>query len=270
MHSQVMRIHLAPGQPFALAENRHGEPHIIMFNGPETDQTVAIPNALAASDFVEFSPSGHSAVLYSMAAGRLQLITGLPVAPRIVRDLDAGILPEPPKALAVSDDGGSIVVAITGGVYWLSAEGPAQFVLSVTDVASLAFIPNSGNALVADRRAGSVFLLRNDGSVTTRMLATGLDGIDQVCATTDGQKLFLTNPAANRIWSVTVLGGAVRSFDLAVSPSRIDRLSGTDTFLISSAPGQPAWIFFRQGDDAGAVFVPAVKHNLRRVMGTDK
>jgi hypothetical protein len=163
-----------------------------------------------------------------------------------------------------------MLVAVTGGVYWLSAAGPAQFVLSVTDVASLAFIPNSGNAVIADRTAGSVFLLRNTSSVTTTMLTTGLDGLDQVCATTDGQQLFLTNPSGNRIWSVTVFSGAVRAFDLDVTPSRMDRLSGADTFLISFEPGQPAWIFFRSGDAARAVFVPALEPSPRRVEGREK
>jgi hypothetical protein len=46
----------------------------------------------------------------------------------------------------------------------------------------------------------------------------------------------------------------------------MDRLPATDMFLISSVPGQPTWILFRQGEDVRAVFVPVNTSTTRRIL----
>jgi hypothetical protein len=90
-----------------------------------------------------FSPHGHSAILMSTSAGRLQIVSGLPDAPVIVREVDAGLLPEPLRALAVSDDASCVLLSSPEAVYRLSATGWTSVVSTVTAVASLAFFPDS-------------------------------------------------------------------------------------------------------------------------------
>jgi hypothetical protein len=270
----VTRVLFSPGQRYALVERGYGlesvsrpprarsepvtELAVLSLTGARRGQIVAIAGGLPAADLVGFSPSGRSVVLYSRGAERLQLITGLPEEPRIVQDLEAATLSESPEAAAVSDEAGSLLLASSRAVYSFSPGGSTRLVLPVAGVPSLAFLPNSENGAIADRSAGTIYLFQSSTStVTGRVLATGLDGLGEMLSSADGQSLFVTNPNGNGVWQVMVLTGEVRAFDVGISPTRLDPLLNTDTFLISSEPGRPAWIFLGKRDAARAVFVPA-------------
>jgi sugar lactone lactonase YvrE len=262
---RTMRLRLAPGQQYAIIERAQEDPAVLLLNGTETGGIAVIPGAVRALDSVSFSPSGRSAVLISQGLGRLQVITGLPQAPQLAKDIDLRLLPELPDNAAVSDDGGSVLFSSAGAVYLVLPDGSATIVLSVTPTASIAFLPASTTAAIGDPGTGSLYLFqRLAGGTVASLLASGLPGLGQVAASGDGKMLYVTDTQSQRIWSVNVASGAVGQFDLQVSASKLDRLRNADTFLISSEPGLPGWIFFRQGEDARTVFVPAVPRHLRR------
>jgi hypothetical protein len=189
----------------------------------------------------------------------LQVIAGLPQAPQLTEDIDLSLLPELPSNAAVSDDAGSVLLSSGGTVYLMGPGGSTAVILSVTQTASIAFLPGSTIAAIGDPGTGSVYLFqRLAGGNVTPLLASGLPGLGQIAATDDGQILYVTDTGGPGIWSVNVAGGAVGQFASQVNASKLDRLRNSDTFLISSEPGLPGWIFFRQGQAAGTVFVPAV------------
>jgi len=256
---QVTRIHLAPGQPYALLERSHAAPLVLQLNGSNPGQMDSMAGVLPGADIVAFSPHAHSAALFSGRAGRLQVITDLPGAPRITQDIDSGLLPEPPLAMAISDDGRSVFLSSARTVYLLLPDGSTRVVIGVAGIAALAFFPNTGNAVIGDRSTGSVYMVQGlqDG-ITTSVLATGLDGLGEISADGNSGTVYITRPSGRCIWSV-VPSGEVRAFQLEVSPLRLDRLRNMDTFLISSEPGSPGWVFLRRGDDAQTVFVPAAR-----------
>ena len=255
---------VAPGQAYALVEFANGDPAVLPLNGVTTGQATPIPKALQAADLVAFSPSGRSAVLYSATAGRLQVIAGLPAAPRILQDLDAGMLPGQPTAAAVSDDAGSVLLASDGAVDMLLSGGPIRRLLSLTGSAALTFFPNSSQAAIADRSAGSLYLVQRAGdSVSTMLLAIGLQAPDEMSATADGQGLLTTNRENRSIGFVNSRTGEMKTVTLPISPVRMDRLANMETFLIAAEPGQPAWIISRERSDVLATFVPAVPLSRR-------
>ena len=261
---RTRRLRLSPTQQYALIEREDEAPAVLGLSGATVGQAIAITGALPTADIAAFSPSGHSAVLFSAGSGRLQVIGGLPLTPQIVQDLDAGLLPDTPKAVAVSDDAGSVLLSSATMVYLLSPNGSTNTIMNVANVASLAFFPNSGDAAIGDRGTGSVYVLQNSaGILAARLIATALAGVGEMRASGNGQTLYVTNPGGHCIWAVGVPGGEIQAFNLPVRSVKIDPLRNTDTFLISSEPGQPGWIFFRQGDDARTVFVPAVTRDLR-------
>jgi hypothetical protein len=260
---RTRQLRLSPGQQYALIERDDEAPAVLVLSGTTAGQVKAIAGALPAADIAAFSPSGHSAALFG-GSGRLQVIAGLPLAPHIVQDLNASLLPDVPKALAVADDAGAVLLSSASVVCLISPDGSSSIILNVANVASLVFFPNSGNAAIGDREAGSVYLLQNAaGNVAARLIATALVGLGEMSASGDGQTLYVTSASGQCVWAVSIPSGEVRTFSLPVKSVTIGPLRNTDTFLISSEPGQAAWILFRVGDDLRTVFVPAPAHVSR-------
>jgi hypothetical protein len=256
----VSRIHPAPEQDFALAELGDAGLGALWLSGGAVDRLVVVQGTLPTADWVAFSPSGSSSVLFSSSANRLQIVTGLPDAPSVAMDLDAAILPETPRIAAVSDDGKAILVASATAVYLVPLGGSAQLVLSVGELGSVVFLRNRMDAVVSDRGAGSIHLLQNlNTAPTERVVATGLDGVGRIYPSWDGAAVFVARRGAMEVSSVDLVSGELRSFPSAVAPVELIPLRNRDTFLISAKPGEPGWIFFRDGSLGRAVAVPTAK-----------
>jgi len=252
------RIHLAPGQDFALIEQGAAGLAVLYLSAGAVDRVEALGGALPAADWAAFSPGARSAILFSSSAQRLQLLTGLPGMPRIALDLDASTLPVPPFTAAVSDDGSLLVVASAHSVYLVPPAGPAQLLLSVGEVLSLAVLPNGTDVAVADRRTDSIHLLQNVASAPViGVLASGLSGIGKIYPAADGRSILVARPGAKAVSSVDVVSGDVQTLPAGVAPVQLQPLRNRDTFLISAKPGQPGSVFLRDGDAGRVVFIPA-------------
>jgi hypothetical protein len=255
--AEVIQLHIAPSQAYALAERRANDLAVIPLKAGRAGQAVAVPGAMPSPDLVAFSFTGRSAVLYSAVAAQLQVVAGLPGAPTVVETISTGTLAGGIQDAAVSDDGTSVLIASAGGAYQL-LHGAAQQVVSATVTPALAFFPNSSQAAIGDRSTGSVYLWpAGAGSAAASLLTAHLEGMAAMCATADGQGLWVTNPAGSSIWWVSAQTGEVRTLPLPVRPTSMERLPYRDMLLISSEVNQPAWIFFQQGGEALTVFVPA-------------
>lgn len=272
--SDSSSVLVAPSQRFAWIERGGGAPAILNLGGTRAGNAMAVSGAIPVADVAAFSPSGSSLALYSAASGELQVLTGLPGTPQIAQDIKTSSLPGAPETLGISDDGGAVLLASGGLVYLLSSGGATQTVLTLSGSAAIAFLPGSRNAAVVDRGAGSLQLVRNGSSgVSSGVLATGLTGAADVSATGDGRSLVVTHPSSSGIggsgsgiWMVNAGTGAVSSFSTPIAPAGLMRLANPlanqDSYLISSEPGQPAWIFVPNpagsgGSGARTVFVPA-------------
>ncbi|MBZ5620375.1 MAG: hypothetical protein LAQ69_16870 [Acidobacteriia bacterium] len=262
----ITRVRLAPGQDFALVECGTGAPGILFLKDGAVDRLAPIDGALTSADWVAFSPSAGSAILFSASANRLQVLSGLPDAPRVTIDLDAAMLPEQPRLGAVSDDGSLLLVASEVAVYRVPREGAAQVVLSAGAILSLAVLRNGTDVAVADPTTGSVQLVRNAASApVARVLASGLDGIGEIFPAWDGQSLFVALPGAGAVASIDLVSGEVESLSSSVTPVGLIPLRNHDTFLISAKPRQPGWVFYRDGAAGRVVFIPAAESAAREI-----
>jgi hypothetical protein len=254
----VSQVRLAPGQDFALVERANSAPGILFLKGGAVDRLSPVEGAMPSADWIAFSPAAGSALLFSAATNRLQVLTGLPDAPQVTLDLDAATLSEQPTTGAVSDDGSLVLVASATSVYRVHG-GSSQMVLSTGGVLSLRVLRNGADFAVSDS-AGSVHVVRNAAtSPEARVLASGLDGIGEIFPASDGQSLFVARPGAETVSSIDLVSGEVRSFPSSVAAVGLIPLRNRDTFLISAKAHQPGWIFYRDGTDARVVFVPAVQ-----------
>jgi len=264
----VSRINLAPGQAFALVEVRAevriegrvegsgGDLSVIPLRAGATGDATPIPGALRGANLIRFSPTGQSVLLYSSGAGRLQVISGLPGAPSVTRNVDASSFPVEIEDAAISDDASTILLTTAGAIHQLTPSDQMRQISSTTGSARVAFLPNSSRAAIADRDAGVVYLWSGESPM---LLATGLIGLGEMRASSDGLSLWFNHPDSNSVSRIDTKTGQLRATQLQVSPSRLDLLSSRDAFLISADPGQPAWVFFQQGSEGLAVFVPAAK-----------
>jgi len=126
---------------------------------------------------------------------------------------------------------------------------------------------NGQDAAVADRGAGAIQLLHGVASGTdVRVLASGLEDIGALYPSSDGNSLYASIPSLKSIAAIDIGSGAVITFECGVAARQLKRLRSRDTFLISSSPRQPGWVFFREEPaDAGSavrigktVFIPAL------------
>jgi hypothetical protein len=266
MPEGTTRVRVAPGQDFALAEQQDAAPAALVFSAGNVDHVTVLEGVMPAADWVAFSNGARSAVLFSAGNSRLQVVTGLPDAVRVLMDLDPSALPETPTSAAVSDDGNLVLVASTQSVFVLQPGQAPRLVFSGTRIRSVAVMRNGVDAAVADDGAGSVHLLSTPATApSSRVLASGLYLLGEMCPSADGATLFVARPGARTISWIDLASGGVDSIGTDVPFSAFTPLRNRDTFLISAKPGQPGWVFYRDGGAGRVVFIPAA---VRKTKGS--
>jgi hypothetical protein len=227
----IAKIRVAPGQLYALAEQASGDPMAVLpLNGTAAGALAAIGGAFAQADLVAFSPSGSAAVLYSAAAGTVQVLAGLPQAAVVAREV---ALASQPVALAISDDAAALVMADASGAIWL-VDAPPQFLYAVAQTAALAFVPGSRDMVVVDGGGNQVTLLQNvTGALTAKVLGTVNQPSAAVVA---GQSVVVASAANARISTIDLGSGALTWLDAAASPDRLELLQTSGAVLFSAAP----------------------------------
>jgi hypothetical protein len=248
------RVRVAPGQDFALIERRNADPAALVLNAGAVDHSTPLTGVLPAADWVTFSAGGASAVLFSARARRMQLVTGLPDAPRIALDLDAAALAGAPHSAAVSDDGKLLLIAAAQSVFAVPPDGPPQLVFSGSAVQGIAILPNAPGAVIAD--GGSLYLW--NAGAGARVVVSGLDGLTAIAPSADGSAVYVAREGFAALSVIDLATGEVREFESAIAPLGLTPLRSRDTFLISATAGQPGWIFYRDGSEGRTVFIPAV------------
>ncbi len=250
----VKQVYTAPGQRSALIM-QEGSPGLSVFR-LDSQSAVPIVGSLESCDAAWFSPTGAAVAVRSGA--RVQIIRGLPAAAAAGAQIAVN-----GSWIAPSDDGRLLLSASPDGVVHLAHDGsPPVPLLFETDAAAATFLPLSHDAVIADRRNGSLILMSDlDRNGTTLVVASGLEiGAGEVFLrpSADGRSVFLTWAGSQRLlWIAIDPEVAPRAIDLPVAASRLDAMRSLDTFLFSAEPGQPAWLLVRAADGVRSVFVGA-------------
>jgi hypothetical protein len=254
------RIHIAPGQDFAIAERTGPGVSVLFLSGGAVDRVTPVEGAIAP-DWVAFSPGAGSAVLFSAASGRLQVVRGLPDTPRVAFDLDSASLGDTARTAAVSDDGRTLMVASRRAVYLVPpGGGPAQVLLTGSEIGSLALFRRGTDAAVWDALTGAIHLLSNVTSAPVdRVVASGWKGFGKLYPSWDGMTIFLVRRGVKSVSAIDIASGEAQSFEIPSTAVTLDPLRNRDTFLISGGRGQPGWVFYPGGDTGRVVFIPAPK-----------
>ncbi|HLK62358.1 MAG TPA: hypothetical protein VKU19_02900 [Bryobacteraceae bacterium] len=265
MPDGVTKIRLAPGQDFALVESAGSAPGVLFLKLGTIDHVAPIAGAMPTADWIAFSPGAGSAMLYSSAANRLQVLKGLPDAPQVALDMDSTTMQEEPVLGAVSDDASLVLVASSSALYRVSSGG-SKLLISTGGIASVTVMRNGADAALSDPTTGSIHLVSNAaGTATTRVLVSGLDGIGTIFPAADGASLFAARPSADMVSSIDIASGQVQSFASLAAPMGLTPLRNRDTFLISAKPHEASWMFYRDGTGGRIVFIPAAETGGREI-----
>ena len=256
----VTGIAFAPGQRSALVEGTNGVSiGVISFSGAVPGPRVQIAGGISTPDVISFSPNGAAAALYSASEGRLQVLAGLPDNPQLTREMRSGELPDAVRLLGIADDGVTLLEGTVNSVVYLLAGGGPQLLANVSDLAGMVFTPQSNDALIFDRSAGTLSLLQSVSSVrSTRLLASGLTGLGgNIALETDGRRAIITTSSASHLWEIDFQSLAVQDIELPTTPAMLQPLRVSGHYLLAWQPGQPAWILNSNQGNGALYFVPA-------------
>jgi DNA-binding beta-propeller fold protein YncE len=168
---------------------------------------------------VAFSPSGTAAALF--AAGRVQLVSGLPGAPALAGVVDTranqqvsaiSVRPHPYRLMAtevyaVSDDGTLLLVSSEGSVRLFQSAGSEQALMDSAGAALVAFAPGGHDVVVASPTGQGLVVVRDAaGAAQQQPVAAAADiaSANGVAFSADGSKVYVARSS-----------GGVAVFDVA-------------------------------------------------------
>jgi DNA-binding beta-propeller fold protein YncE len=262
----VASAYVSPRQDTAVVVGADRSLHLFRLNAGAVAE-MAVNGLSGAPEGVAFSPSGTAAALF--AAGRVQVITGLPDAPVLGGMADAranqdpsalNVRPHPYRAMAaemfaVSDDGTLLLVASAGTVRVMQTAGGERTLMDSASGALVAFAPGGHDAVVAGPSSAGLVVVRDVGGAAQQQAvaaAADIASADGIAFSADGQRLYVARSS-----------GGVAVFDLAAR-NRTDITCDCvpfgltpmgNLYRLNELGTGPLWLL----DPAGAriVFVPA-------------
>jgi hypothetical protein len=265
--STVTQIHIAPGHAYALVQQGPSNPVSMVLLQGITAQTqnlllTPIAGAIGQVDLVAFSPVGSSAALYSRQRNELQVLTGLPRWPRLYLKVSNIAILTAPQKLAVSDDARVVLISDAAGtVYSVSQSGVPLVVHHSPDISALAFVTQSHDSVICDRSLNTISFLR-DSTATPVALGPAMHDTCQpegAASTEDGKTILLACPAQRAVLSLDRTSGLTRVYNVATSPSALERADMRDVFLISPSESGTYWLFVWQPEGPMVFFVGAAR-----------
>jgi hypothetical protein len=235
-------LYLPPRQFYALVEKNSDEPLVaVTLHGPAANMTkqmeTPIAGAMAHPDLVAFSPRGATAVIYSQAGGRLQVVNNLPAQPLVRTQLSLSSVGIPSR-IAVSDDAAVVVIGFADGRLLFSLNGASWRLLPISlTPQDWSFAPNAHDLVISDTAQKMIVLLPNveDAAGTSRVLAQNVQA-NHLAFTRDGEELVATNSDVGKMWTVQVKAATVTPREGTVHMETLSPLRDGFTFLLSSSP----------------------------------
>ena len=238
------------GSVFLVRDLRRSEPRILPL-------PISIPDPVSAA----LNATGSAAVFYSQSPRSLQVVSGLPDNPAAAAAIDLSMLPGDIAAVALDVGGSSILLAAEGSVFLVRTDGSGpRFLANSPSPASILYLNQDRDALVADRSSNQIVLIREvRGAADVFVQASEHDGISApvgVELSADGLSVLVANAGSSSV-SVHSLAGLTppSQFSLPVVPSRFDKLNGGLVMRFNDIGSGPLFLL----DEAGGrqvYFVP--------------
>lgn len=259
----LRKIAISPMQDYVLATEGEHNQVVVLATNRTPMVAVAVQGADHGPDQLSISTGGTAAALYYKGGNHVLVVSGLPAAPKISARLylSAG---QVPSALAISDDGETLLAGVSDSVYWVSPNGEVPILKGLHKIVSIALASNH-TALVADGVANQIHRVQNvTTAVETDVVAGAKEGIAAPVAmamSQDGKRAFVANGKSGTIATVDLQSKTeVSQLSCQCTPTGLDRLAGTDVFRLTEPSSGPMWVLEAATHQSRIVFVPpAVK-----------
>jgi hypothetical protein len=185
-----------------------------------------------APERIVMSPSGDTAGFYYRGERQLKVMTGLPDAPVLTRTIT---LPGDAGAIAISDQGGSILIAVQqadNGSLLFEAQPAGLAPAPVRgSVAAVAFRPDSVEAAVLTR-SGELWLI-NAGHLLASGITAG--GESALGFSRDGKRLFVTDATSRGVRIFHPAGVAEEFVSCDCTPTALVPMNAAAVFQLKEA-----------------------------------
>ena len=254
---QLHKTAISPRQDYALATEGEHNQVVVLMVGHKTAKPV--PGIEQDPDEILLSPAGRAAAVYYKGRNTLLIVTGLPGAPKVSEELylSAG---RPVSALAVGDDGRTVLAGMGSTVFLVTGSGEVPVLHELQKVAAIT-IPARGTAYVADSGRNQIHRLRGlADNLETDVIAGPKQGISAPVAlavSQDGGRAFVVNSKSRTISIIDLRGHApVTKIACGCAPTGLDRLIGNEVFRLTEPSGRPMWMLDASGRAPRVLFVP--------------
>ena len=256
---KLRKTAISPMQDYVLATSGEHNQVFLLSMGRVPVTSVMIQGADRGPDQIVVSAGGIAAALYYKDRNRVQLLSGLPGSPRISAELylSAG---RPLDALAVSDDGRTLLAGMGDSVYWVSPNGEAPILTGLHKIASIALGSNH-TALVADNAGNQIHRVRDvTGAAEADLVAGPGQGISApvaVAMSRDNQRAFVVNGKTGTVAILDLHAKTeIAKLSCACKPTGLDRLTGDDIFRLTELSSRPLWVLEAAAHRSRILFVP--------------
>jgi len=256
---EVRKLAISPLNDYVLAvAGEHNQAMVFATNYAPL-AGVLVQGADRGADQIAISAGGKAAALYYEAGSRIEVVTGLPTAPKVSSKLylSAG---QTLTAIAVSDDGHTVLAGAGDRVFEAAAGGEVPVLAELGHVSAIS-IPAAGTAFVADSGRNQIYRVQGIGAgIEAGMIAGPKDGISTpvaVAASQDGSWAFVANAKPGSVSIINLKTEAVSTIACGCTPSGMERLAGNETFRLTEMSSRPMWMLDAGGSEPRLLFVPA-------------
>ncbi len=257
----IARAAISPSQDYAIVADGDGQSWVVNL-GVSPPTAVLLEGALAGAEGAMISPTGARAALFAPSSGAIQLLHDLAGVPATGETLSLPAGVGAWTAFAISDRGVVLAAAAqanAGALYASDAGGDWSRIGALTSGSDLAFFAGSNDALVADRGANEVLMIRDVvARRQTSVIASAADDLHSplgVGATSDGRYVAVAVPGG--VASIPLYGGVPRYTECACAPTGLLPLAGGSAFQLTNDLNSPLRVV-EVGADSRSLFVPAL------------
>ena len=261
-NSGFRSIAFSPSRDYALALVARGRQTVLLRNLKSSVAAIEL-QAPPGAGRMAISLSGDAAVLHYPETQSVAVLTGLPQSPAVSWSLEVPALAGGLTALAVSDDGGAVLIATAGepsSVWLLAPNGSSRFLSYVAGAPSLAFLAGSHDVLIADGALSTVMLVRDaNGQGRITQIGGRAEGVSRpiaVAAAADGRRAFVANAEPAGIVSLSLEGGQPLVVPCDCTLTALEPLADGTTFRLSDPGDGPIWLLDGASSPPSIVFVP--------------
>jgi hypothetical protein len=251
------RVALPPGQAYALLESPGGVWFLAL--DEVHGNRIVVSDTVAGdvgSDSVSFSPNGSAAALYFRSSSQIQIVSGLPDAPRdtvkfAAPQADCG-------ALAVADDATTVLLACGSNLYSATADRVWKPVMP-GQTAAVSFLPGSSDALAIMTGDPAVYGVSLDAQKAgvRAQLPDGMNDPVSLALSSDGRFGLAIDGDGNAA-QLDLLTSQTAPLKVAQGMRTVQRGRDASTFLLIPDGGGVPWIVEARAGNPSVSFAPRI------------